>query len=335
MKARLTRFVTAGGVRIYRLPVRTFPGLVNNVYLILDGPHVSLFDVGSGLGHSRADLTRAFREVRERFGEAVDLLDVQHAVVSHGHIDHFGDVGFFAGREGCAVYAHDLDVRVIERFEDRIGEVGVALETFLTAAGLDPGTRNELRALHGAAKQFFKSAPCDVRLRDGDRIVDGYVVHHTPGHCPGQVCLQVDDVLLTGDHVLARITPHQSPASITAACGLSTYLASLGRTRSVTGVKLALPGHGQEISDLHARIDAIAAHHEARLAEVVDCCRSPVPLTAIATDLFGPRAGYDLILALEEAGAHVEYLLERGELAATNGVDGRAAVLYETRRAGF
>ena len=34
--------------------------------------------------------------------------------------------------------------------------------------------------------------------------------------------------------------------------------------------------------------------------------------------LFGPRAGYTRLLALEEAGAHVEYLFQRGELGIAN-----------------
>jgi hypothetical protein len=34
--------------------------------------------------------------------------------------------------------------------------------------------------------------------------------------------------------------------------------------------------------------------------------------------LFGKVGSYHVLLALEEAGAHVEYLYQRGELAAAN-----------------
>jgi len=33
------RFVTQSGVRIYRIRAETFPGQINNLYLILDGDH--------------------------------------------------------------------------------------------------------------------------------------------------------------------------------------------------------------------------------------------------------------------------------------------------------
>jgi len=42
-------------------------------------------------------------------------------------------------------------------------------------------------------------------------------------------------------------------------------------------------------------------------------------LTAeISKSLFGQASGYHVLLALEEAGAHAEYLYQRGELVAAN-----------------
>ena len=93
---RVRRHLSRRGIRIYQLPIETFPQHVNNVYLILDGDRSTLFDVGSGTPQSIEDLTRGFAEVRERFGEPVDLASVQHVVISHSHIDHFGFVAYFA-----------------------------------------------------------------------------------------------------------------------------------------------------------------------------------------------------------------------------------------------
>ena len=90
----VTRFETRRGARVYQMPVETFPGHVNNIYLIVDGDHVTLFDVGSGLPDSNAGLEARMAEVRERFGETATLGAVQHVVISHAHIDHFGWVGF-------------------------------------------------------------------------------------------------------------------------------------------------------------------------------------------------------------------------------------------------
>jgi hypothetical protein len=38
----------------------------------------------------------------------------------------------------------------------------------------------------------------------------------------------------------------------------------------------------------------------------------------VSLELFGRRDHYHILLALEEAGAHVEYLYLRGELVAAN-----------------
>lgn len=332
----IARFVTGGGVRIYRIRVETFPGLVNNVYLILDGPHATLFDVGSGLPDSNEALAAALHALGPEHGESIRPVDVGHVVVSHAHIDHFGHVGFFVRETGARLYVHELDARVLEHFEERIVLASKDVSVFLERAGLDADARATLEEMYRFTKTFFKSVRCHAVVRDGDRIVNGYVVHHVPGHCPGQICLQVDDVLLTADHVLSRITPHQSPASITPFCGLDLYLASLAKIRQVPGVALALPGHEEPILALGDRIAEIEAHHARRLAQVLDLCRQPLTLSSISDGLFGSRDGYTRLLALEEAGAHVESLLHRGELAIANlgevERDPNPVLLYEARR---
>ena len=58
--------VTSGGTRIYLLPIETFPGHVNNVYLVDHPDYPLLFDVGTQSGH--AELRSRFQEVEERFG---------------------------------------------------------------------------------------------------------------------------------------------------------------------------------------------------------------------------------------------------------------------------
>jgi glyoxylase-like metal-dependent hydrolase (beta-lactamase superfamily II) len=335
--ARVTRYLTRGGVRIYRFWVETFPGHFNNIYLILDSAHSTLFDVGSGLPDSTAGLERGMHEMRERFGESIRLDQVEHVVVSHAHLDHFGHVGYFARETEARVWVHELDARVLQSFEERAVQAVRDLRAFLEGSGLRAEARQELEEMYRASKSLFKSVRCDGILKDGDRIIDGYAVHHVPGHCPGQICLQVEEVLLTADHVLSRITPHQSPAAITPFCGLGLYLASLEKIRQVPGVDLALPGHESEIAELGPRIDAIATHHQRRLGQVLDLCREPATLAQVSRRLFGARQGYTRLLALEEAGAHIEYLCQRGELGiATPGESASAAspaVYYEVGRA--
>jgi glyoxylase-like metal-dependent hydrolase (beta-lactamase superfamily II) len=314
----VTRFVSASGIRAYLLPVETFPGHINNIYLILDGDHVSLVDVGSGMDMSNEGLEQRLGEVRERFREDVTLEHVQHVIITHAHMDHFGWVGRFARPGGAEVYVHELDARVLNNFEERLVLASKDLRVFMERAGVRPEARAALEEMYRFSKDFFKSVEIRHTLRDHERIVNGYRVHHVPGHCPGQICLQVEDLLFTADHVLARITPHQSPASITPFCGLELYLWSLERIRRIEGISVALPGHETPIEDLRGRIEEIMAHHRHRLDQVLDLCREPRALVAVSKALFGEQAGYNRILALEEAGAHVEYLFQRGELHIAN-----------------
>ena len=207
------RFVSRGGIRVYGMPVETFPGHVNNIYLVLDGDLVTLVDVGSGLPDSNIGLERRMAEVREHFGEDVGLGQVRHVVITHAHIDHFGWVGHFARDTDAEVWVHELDARVLNNFEERMTLASKDVAVFLERAGLGAESRAELEAMYRMSKSVFKSVETDHIVRDRDRIINGYRVHHTPGHCPGQICLEIDGLLFTADHVLSRITPHQSPAS--------------------------------------------------------------------------------------------------------------------------
>jgi len=89
-RAPLARFETGGGARVYRIPVETFASHVNNVYLIVDRGTCTLVDVGSGLPQSVEDLQGGFEAIETHFGERVRLDAIQHVVVTHSHIDHFG-----------------------------------------------------------------------------------------------------------------------------------------------------------------------------------------------------------------------------------------------------
>jgi hypothetical protein len=57
----------------------------------------------------------------------------------------------------------------------------------------------------------------------------------------------------------------------------------------------------------------------------------------VSRALFGERVGYTRLLALEEAGAHVEYLFQRGELGIANleevAAQPNPVILYQARAA--
>ena len=92
------RFVTSSGRVIYSFSVRSFPTLVNNIYIIDDDSGLILIDCGSGLPQANADLEAGFVAVSEAFSRPVSLADVSTILITHGHIDHMGAVAHHAAR---------------------------------------------------------------------------------------------------------------------------------------------------------------------------------------------------------------------------------------------
>ena len=118
--------------------------------------------------------------------------------------------------------------------------------------------------------------------------------------------------------MLARITPHQFPQAITPFGGLEHYFNSLEKVRRIEPVALALGGHEEPIGDLRARVDEIASFHRERLLRVREICATPRTIAEVSAALFGPQEGYGEMLAIEEAGAHVDYLHALGKLRIAN-----------------
>jgi glyoxylase-like metal-dependent hydrolase (beta-lactamase superfamily II) len=317
----VARFVTNTGVRIYRIPVEAFPGnFIAFTYLLFDAGPITLVDTGSGFGSSNDDLIRGIEAVSHDFGETFGLRDIRRILITHGHIDHFGGLGFMQEQTGAAVGVHPLDRRVLISYEERVAVATKDLRVYLERAGVKPSLRTSVMEMYGFAKQSFRSVGVDLSLED-DGDLDGLCFYHTPGHCPGQVCIQVGDILLSADHILAQTTPHQSPESITRYTGLGHYLESLTRIERVSGVRLTLGGHEAPIEDLPTRIEEIRASHGRKLERVLDAVRhaeGPCTISDISKVMYPDKHGYEVLLALEEVGAHVEYLYEHGRLAVSN-----------------
>lgn len=317
------RFVTAAGRTIYTFPTRAFPGLVANLFVIDDGQHQVLVDCGSGLDHNNEDLLAGLARVEEAYGRRVDLTQLDAILVTHGHIDHFGGLNFVRRFSQAPIGVHPLDRRVLSHYEERLVVASRYLERYLKSAGVTGQHLANLMSMYLFAKGVYRSTPVQFALEEGvplpaDLGLEGIQVFHVPGHCPGQVCLLVDDILLTADHVLSRTTPHQAPESITNNMGLGHYLASLARIERLDGVRLALGGHEEPMADLPGRVQEIRELHDQRLNRVLEICTEPKSIAQISQELFGPVSSYHVLLALEETGAHLEYLYQRGEVLATN-----------------
>ena len=314
----VARFETCEGRNIYCLPIEVFPNFVGNVYVISDGETRLLVDCGSPMPNCNENLVAAMAQIGERFGEPISLADIDRILITHGHIDHFGGLNFVRHHTDAPVGVHILDRRILSHYEERVVVASKSLAIFLAGSGLSQTSQEATMQMYMVTKSFYRPTPVDFELSEGETLEENIEVRHVPGHCPGQVCLEVDDILLVGDHVLSRITPHQSPESLTLNMGLGHYLDSLTKVEGCTDFRVALGGHEDPIRDLPSRVAEIKQAHDRRLNKVLELCREPSSALAVSKGLFGKVGGYNVLLALEEAAAHVEYLYQRGELVASN-----------------
>jgi glyoxylase-like metal-dependent hydrolase (beta-lactamase superfamily II) len=316
----IARFDSDSGARIYRIPLDVFPGFVAYAYVVLGVGPPTLVDTGSGYGNSNEQLVQGIESLRADFGEKIGVKDIQRIIVTHGHIDHFGGVSHMVEQTGAVVGTHQIDRRVLTNYEERVVVATKDLRVYLERAGVREDKIPTLMEMYGFSKKHVRSVNVDIDL-DEDKMLDGMQFIHTPGHCPGQVCIILGDVLLSADHVLAQTTPHQSPESITRYTGLGHYLESLRKVAHLSNIRLALGGHEEPIHDLYSRIDGIRASHQRKLERILDIIKaaaSPCTISDLSKSMYPDRHGYDVLLALEEVGAHVEYLYEHGRLAVSN-----------------
>ena len=163
----------------------------------------------------------------------------------------------------------------------------------------------------------------DRLLEDGERAdLPGWRLRavHTPGHTPGHLCFAEErtGLFFSGDHVLPRISPNISSTHNGTADPLRDYLDSLAAVGGEEPVEV-LPAHEWRFRGLAARTAELTAHHEHRLAELLDADpaapgQHPWQLAAHLTwsrpwDQYERRMR---IFAVTETDAHLRLLASRG-----------------------
>lgn len=320
-QAKVERFENNSGVVLYRIPMEVFPNFIGYSYLMLGAGVPTLIDTGSGFGDSTANLLEGLRTVKSDFGEKIAVTDIERIIISHGHIDHFGGLtAMIEATGGATVGVHPLDRRVLTNYNERRTVATKDVTIFLERAGLSQERVNKMLDMYGASKQLFTSVKVDFMVEEG-KDLDGIQFYHVPGHCSGQVAMRLDNILLSADHILSRTSPHVASESITNWTGLAHYRESLRKVRQLDGIDLVLGGHEDVMHDLHSRVDSIQTRIDEKLVWMMDIIREagkPLSINEISKRRYQEKHGFDVLLALQEAGAYVEYLYDRGYLGIAN-----------------
>ncbi len=274
----------------------------------------------------------------------IKLADVSSVIVTHGHSDHDGTVPEFLDMSGAELWAHET-YGILKSFNAwDIQDFGAsALQVELRRIGKERIALDHIEARLNRDHAYYegrKSTEVSVHITDGYEFGD-LSAFSTPGHSPDQICLKIDDVLFTGDHVLPEITPHPtskmvlkkkfqemfSPKIIDSSrlYGLGVYLKSLARMLAFRGEVTVLPAHrlynrGQYNCIGVDRAGDIMDHHKRRLTRLLQAVtRGESNLEDITEGIFSRSKllGVNLMAAISEVVAHLEFLEETEDILVT------------------
>ena len=282
-------------------------------------------------GWNTDDAYRALSAGLSKVGTRIE--DVQGVLVTHIHPDHYGLAGRVREASGAWVALHPADAALLH---DRYDEPADLLTRIAVMLRRDGAPSEEIETLQLSAmpvRMFVDMVMPDVLLDDGARPeVPGWDLEAiwTPGHSPGHLCFWEagNEVLLSGDHVLPRITPNITYHPQAGPNPLADFLDSLDKLERFSPTEV-LPAHEYRFFDLHARLGELRAHHDERFAEVLRAIDAGSTTSwEIASHMVWSRpwdqvTGYMRRAAVGEALAHLKSLEARGVVCVDEGEPAR------------
>lgn len=303
----------APGVFFCTLPLPMKPSHVH-VTLVRTNDAWVQFDSGMYTEES----WQVLRETWKQLGCSARAL--RSLFVTHHHPDHFGASGPVQEESGASVYLHPAEAVAAQHYLRR--EHSAEALAFFRRHGIPFERLGPVPAVGAFWAPFYRPAANPLPLADNARLdLGGREMHviATPGHTPGHCVffLPKEGLVIVGDHVLPKITPHIGRFPTGPENPLGDYLKSLRRIQDLP-VALVLPAHGRPFPDLKRRVQQIIQHHEYRLREMLAAvhghARTAYEVACIAWG-FDERAPLQVQFpATFEALAHLEYLRQEGKV---------------------
>ncbi|MDP6689807.1 MAG: MBL fold metallo-hydrolase [Alphaproteobacteria bacterium] len=315
----------APGVFWLRMPLE-LTGLDHiNLWLLRDGAGWCIVD--TGMKSSR--IHELWEEVFEKF---LDDLPITRVFCTHFHPDHIGQAGWLTRRWNCDLWMTHrewLQGRVAELdHHDKMPDWQLQFFRNLGLSKAALGAMAETRYDH--FQQSVTALPPQVHsVRGGQEIRigdDDWQVIVGRGHSPEHLCLfnHKTRVLISGDQILPRITPHIGlHASEPAANPLQLYLDTLSNFDHLPADTLVLPAHGLPFYRLHPRLAFLREHHAQRLSTLEEFCIEPTRVLSTLKVMFQRELNpFEALLGMSEALAHLHCLMGQGRIVRETSDDG-------------
>lgn len=313
-------FEVATGVWRIPLPLPMADLSCVNSWLLVEGDDVVLVDPGWSTTESERVLENALRSLDLGFA------DVREILVTHAHWDHIGLAIDIRERFGTPILLGAGEKTTIDAFRPGDSFFELQSRRLFTC-----GAQSLAQVVSGLPPESFEVGmqllPPSEWLADGRTIALGereITAHATPGHTRGHMVFSdpTRGVMITGDHILPRITPSIGLELRPEAFPLRSFMTSLAFVKSLPDAHV-LPAHGNISASVHKRADELLAHHEARFDVVTDLLRvEPASPMQVAERMKWTRRERSLddlapkhqMAAVLEIAAHLDVLSQRGRV---------------------
>jgi glyoxylase-like metal-dependent hydrolase (beta-lactamase superfamily II) len=295
------------GFHLIHLPLPMKPTIVN-VYLVDGGSEWALIDTGMNTRES----FDAFRSALDRIGCPPEK--IRKIVCTHHHPDHFGTSQPYRQLCHARVFLHPLEAARVASYLPRPRSEETL--RFFLKHGVPNEFFTNLPSLGEFWKGMYEPATPDHALGDGDVLDVGerrLEVVWTPGHSPGHCVMffRREKVMIVGDHLLPKITPHVGIISDDAGDPLGNFIASLRKVGELD-VETVLPAHGAVYHDHRKRVAQLVEFHDYRMEAMLDIVRGrPGTAYEVALEAFDltPQSPFQQQFpATFETLAHLEHM---------------------------